>query len=1114
MTGVSFLWSRRRMIRNLLLICAAVVFVGLAVWMVTGDAGANDVRASVAGLFLGLVSLALALADFFRQDVPRPDPAALADDLAGILTEQLTEEARARRLRDPRVLPLAWAATARNVAASPASVARGAPGRVVGVRLDGRLDGRFEDVIHRLANSYGRLPTRRLVVLGEPGAGKTVLALLLTLGLLTTREAGGPVPVLLPVSSWDPVREPLDRWIVRTVAATQYSGRPEIPHRLLAQGLLLPVLDGLDEIPESARRPAVRAINEAIGQERPIVVTCRAAEYEDLIRGGAPRLRQAPVVEVSPVPAEDLIAYLRDLDWPDGVTWEPVLDRIRAAPDGPVAAALSTPLMVSSARLVYQHGGDPAELLDTTVFDCRYAVEDHLINRLVDAAYASDPARTGGRWDAARARRWLAFLARYLHDHRERDLAWWRMSQRLMPSWAAPGFALSLGAVLTTALSVSLALTNPSFRESFVLLGILSFTAFAGIGVAILVLIVWYASVGRPPGRLSLSRHGSWARLRRGFRTGVGLTLICGAPVLMGIVTIPVMAPWTFEFIVLYCRTLALCTAVAVVVSLALAVHSWLDAPPTGAVQTGPLRSLAQDRRSSLIGALAAGLTIGATGLAGWTAGTFTGSLIGQALTGWPGWPGRFDLPVLWEHHWNGVFSAFDRNIVSLLGLAVLLPAMVFSLLVLLTRAWPRFVVLRMILAVRGQLPWRLMRFLADARERELLRQSGGAYQFRHIRLQEALAAKPPAHPPPGGRVTPGSARGPASRRLILSAGAAASLTMVAVVAKSLPRNTARAALSDHIAPVVDLAFQHRGPLLASAGWDGTVRLWDTRTRRAYDTFQLSSVSPDEFPDITLAFHGGDRVLAIGTADGTVELWDISAPRRIKRLTSTPELGGVEVLAFHPKGHTLAIGYIGGETSTEVVDAEAQTAGVVRLWQWEAGTHNVLPVFAEDADEYISGMAFSPADGHSLVIGRSEYARVWDGKEIRRLDLPDRRAQEIPEMYTGSGNRLTVFNQDGSLLAFAPDGLLALRTTDTGRWVTLPPVPVEHLAFSPNGRTLALVGEDDNAVRLWDITTRRTFRTLTGHTEAVKALAFSPSGGLLASAGDDHTVRLWDTSTT
>ncbi|MEU2515212.1 WD40 repeat domain-containing protein [Streptomyces syringium] len=176
-----------------------------------------------------------------------------------------------------------------------------AGGQILRLRLDGRLDGRFDEATAQLAEGYGRVRSGRLVVLGEPGAGKTVLAILLALGLLKTRTPGGPVPVLLAASSWDPVCEPLDDWIVHTLASSYYSGRRDIPRRLLDRGLLLPILDGLDEIPESSRRSAIHAINRALGGDRPIVVTCRSAEYEDVIEGGAPVLRRAPVVQVAPV---------------------------------------------------------------------------------------------------------------------------------------------------------------------------------------------------------------------------------------------------------------------------------------------------------------------------------------------------------------------------------------------------------------------------------------------------------------------------------------------------------------------------------------------------------------------------------------------------------------------------------------------------------------------------------------------------------------------------------------------------------------------------------------------------------------------------------------------
>ncbi|WP_405908086.1 MULTISPECIES: hypothetical protein [unclassified Streptomyces] len=62
------------------------------------------------------------------------------------------------------------------------------------------------------------------------------------------------------------------------------------------------------------------------------------------------------MVEVLPEPPADVIGYLGNLDWPDGVGWDGVFDRLRAEPPGPVAEALSTPLMVTTARLVYRRG--------------------------------------------------------------------------------------------------------------------------------------------------------------------------------------------------------------------------------------------------------------------------------------------------------------------------------------------------------------------------------------------------------------------------------------------------------------------------------------------------------------------------------------------------------------------------------------------------------------------------------------------------------------------------------------------------------------------------------------------------------------------------------------
>ena len=65
------------------------------------------------------------------------------------------------------------------------------------------------------------------------------------------------------------------------------------------------------------------------------------------------------------------------------------------------------------------------------------------------------------------------------------------------------------------------------------------------------------------------------------------------------------------------------------------------------------------------------------------------------------------------------------------------------------------------------------------------------------------------------------------------------------------------------------------------------------------------------------------------------------------------------------------------------------------------------------------------------------------------------------------------------------------------------------VAFSPDGRRLASVGED-KTVRVWEAATGQEVLGLRGHTDMCQCVAFSPDGRRLASAGRDATIRLWD----
>ncbi|MBT2453208.1 NACHT domain-containing protein [Streptomyces sp. ISL-43] len=341
----------------------------------------------------------------------------LAGRLADAVKDQWKEEWRLRRLQDPDPLPVPWA-----LAEPWLSDACGG--------WDDTVDSgdRWENI----AEVFNRVPSRRMVVLGAPGSGKTVLALRFTLDVLRRREPGDAVPVILSLSSWRPDRESLSTWTAASLATT---GIPRV-QELLANGRVLLVLDGLDEIPPPLRTRAVSRMNAELDTATPVLLTCRTQDYAEQVESGD-AFTSAAVLELRPPSFDDVSAYLvrtarpvRGAAGERTTRWDPVLARLGDHPDAPVCRTVrqvfQTPLMVAMARAVYSDGrADPAELLDLRFTDPA-ALEQHLLEGFVPAAFSDSP-------DAGRAGRWLGFLAAHLERSQARDLAWWRL--RLALPW-------------------------------------------------------------------------------------------------------------------------------------------------------------------------------------------------------------------------------------------------------------------------------------------------------------------------------------------------------------------------------------------------------------------------------------------------------------------------------------------------------------------------------------------------------------------------------------------------------------------------------------------------------------------------------------------------------
>jgi hypothetical protein len=710
-------------------VSAAVL--GWLAWLLGGgDLDRNDKIASVAGMLIslaGLVISAWALRVTIRQaprgpvaDVDEATRMARAVDLlAEAVTAQWRDEAGLRALHRPAPLRLTWASTTRPVAV-PAHTIAGTTitGRVVRLRLHGDLS--------EVADKFLALPHRRLVVLGEPGAGKTVLAMLLTLELLKRLEPDQPVPVLLALSSWDPTTEHLHTWLARRLgedypALTSSTYGPAAPKRLITGGRILPVLDGLDEQPEPLRATAVRELDRARA-DQPLVVTCRGQEYQHAVAVGGGSLAAAAVVELQPVTAAEAITFLRTTAAPAAERWDRVAAHLHAAPNGALAAALSTPLMVTLARTIYTSPDrDPGELVDLVQAGGQATVERHLLDGFIPAAYTTPPPapdtpapRLPRPPSPELARRWLTLLATHLHQRHTSDLAWWQLPG-LIPQ-RGRRLAVGLGVGLPAGLALAPALVLLSGRVDDFVYGLwfgLTFSVALGVALAL---------GPSAPTQVNLRlrrRHGQrpqdpfgqlWSRritfaLKVALAAGLAAGLTIGLAVTLWLGFEAVRTDDPLELVLgLWLGPPAMLVGgllfglwYGAMIGLVFALMEWLRNPADDARAVTPWSVLRDDRTAAIV------------------LGLMTGLVFGLPVT----LLGGFESGLAWALVWG---------LTGGLGLT----------------AWGQFTIVRAWLAARGQLPWRLMAFLDDAHHRGVLRQAGAVYQFRHARLQDNLADTSP----------------------------------------------------------------------------------------------------------------------------------------------------------------------------------------------------------------------------------------------------------------------------------------------------------------------------------------------------------------------------------
>ncbi|MCB8943204.1 MAG: hypothetical protein H6658_05570 [Ardenticatenaceae bacterium] len=143
-----------------------------------------------------------------------------------------------------------------------------------------------------------------LLIIGAPGAGKTISLIELAQSLLTRarQDENQPVPVILNLSGWAEKQLPLDQWVVEEMVA-----KYQIPRRQgrqwLAGDKLLFLLDGLDEMPPTERAESIAAINTFRQKHglADLVVCCRQEAYETAVTHHNIRLQLNGAVRIRPL---------------------------------------------------------------------------------------------------------------------------------------------------------------------------------------------------------------------------------------------------------------------------------------------------------------------------------------------------------------------------------------------------------------------------------------------------------------------------------------------------------------------------------------------------------------------------------------------------------------------------------------------------------------------------------------------------------------------------------------------------------------------------------------------------------------------------------------------
>lgn len=261
---------------------------------------------------------------------------------------------------------------------------------------------------------------RTLLILGEPGAGKTIALLKLAQRLVAQTEkdlSRQPMPVVFNLSSWASKRQTIAKWLVEELK-NKYQVSSALGKTWVEQEQLLLLLDGLDEVQVQHQNACVRALNQFIEAHgtTEIAVCSRVKDYEAL----SERLKLRTAICLQPLTSKQVYQYLDEAG--DQLTGLKTL----LQHDAELEEFARKPLILSVMSLAYQ-GCSTAELLN------QIGSKEEYYQRLFDKYIERMLQRRGTtqRYLPEQTKRWLIWLAKRMNRASQKVF----LIEQLQPSW-------------------------------------------------------------------------------------------------------------------------------------------------------------------------------------------------------------------------------------------------------------------------------------------------------------------------------------------------------------------------------------------------------------------------------------------------------------------------------------------------------------------------------------------------------------------------------------------------------------------------------------------------------------------------------------------------------